>query len=138
MMGRNLRQRFQDDGIDLPLEQWAILVQLWLKDGQTQQQLAEQIFRDKGTTTRAIDELEKRGWLFRQIDPADRRHNRIFLTPSGSDIQPRLVNIALHLAQDASAGLTAEELDTCKHVLRRIHDNLQDSAFLKIENCNHE
>jgi DNA-binding MarR family transcriptional regulator len=49
----------------------------------SQQQLAAQLGLEKSTVSRLTAGLERRGWLSRERDPANRRFYRLRLTPEG-------------------------------------------------------
>ena len=48
--------------------------------------LAEHLCIAPSTTTRLVDQLERKGWVTRQPDPADRRRAVVGLTPAGSSL----------------------------------------------------
>ena len=50
----------------------------------SQQQLGERLGLEKSTTSRLAAGLERRGWLERVRDPANRRYYRLALTPAGA------------------------------------------------------
>lgn len=49
----------------------------------TQQMLAEELRLDKSTTSRLVTQLIDRGWVEREVNPADRREFRLGLTEQG-------------------------------------------------------
>jgi len=54
-------------------------------DGLWQSDIADLLGMDRTTVTYLVDGLEKRRWLTRSKDPADRRAHVIKLTPAGVD-----------------------------------------------------
>ncbi|WP_033223323.1 MarR family winged helix-turn-helix transcriptional regulator [Kitasatospora phosalacinea] len=60
-----------------------------------------------GATSKGIDRLEKRGWVLRQPNPADRRSLLLALTDDGT----RLANAAERTFTRALAALIADALD---------------------------
>lgn len=62
------------------------------------------------TLTGVLDRLEKRGFLVRQLDPADRRSFRLTLTPSGRATATRVHRAVTDLERRALAALSARQL----------------------------
>lgn len=56
------------------------LASLYAKDGVTQDELSEEYTVDRAATTRSIQALEKKGFIRRETDTADRRAKRVYLT----------------------------------------------------------
>src|ERR1700744_5095486 len=71
---------------ELTFSQWTTLVAL--HDGRisTAGDLAHNICHDAGSLTRLIDQLEKRGYVARGRNPADRRIVTLTLTSRGRDL----------------------------------------------------
>ncbi len=62
------------------------------------------------TLTGVLDRLERRGYLTRQLDPADRRSFRIVLTPAGRAAASRIHQAVASVDQRATADCTAAQL----------------------------
>ena len=60
-------------------EQTFLLYKLYMKDGQSQRQLADRILNDYPNITRLIDKLEKKGYVRREIAENDRRMFKIYM-----------------------------------------------------------
>lgn len=74
-LNRAIQYNFKKKGINLTQEQSTIMGVLWNEDGLPQQALADATYRDKPSTTRIIDNLEKEGMVKRIPSPTDRRSN---------------------------------------------------------------
>src|SRR5919112_4772950 len=72
-IARRLQRKFNQAGLNLTIEQWSVLYQLWKEDGKSQQELCNATFRDKPSITRLIDNLEKLNLVKRVSDDRDRR-----------------------------------------------------------------
>jgi len=70
-LGVSLQRIFKNNGFDITVEQWMILLLLWKKNGRTQQEIANIIGKDKGTISPQIDGLEKRELIMRMQDQND-------------------------------------------------------------------
>ena len=62
------------------------------------------------TLTGVLDRLEGRGYLSRELDPADRRSFRLPLTEAGQAVAARVQAAVTGLERDALAGLSATQI----------------------------
>ncbi len=77
---KRLTKKFADAGFDVSYEQWSILVHLYRKDGQTQQELSNVSVKDKAAITRLLNVLEKKNIVLRVPDRSDKRSKLVYLT----------------------------------------------------------
>src|SRR3712207_5195057 len=68
----------------LTVAQFDVLAQVGAAEGLSQQDLAARLLVTKGNVCGLLDRLERAGLVTRQPDPADRRVNRLRLTPEGA------------------------------------------------------
>jgi len=73
-------------------------------------QLSERTGTRASTLTGLLDRLENRGYLTRELDPADRRSFRLPLTEAGRAVAGRVLAAIAGLERDALAGLSATQL----------------------------
>lgn len=123
-INRYIAQRFKSSSVTLTREQWTILVQLWKQDGVSQQVIADETGRDKPSTTRLLDHLERDGYLQRRVDATDRRLNLIFLTENGIAAERAVMQVANQALDDITEGVTEEEMATVKRVFEKIYRNI--------------
>ncbi|KQB99066.1 MarR family winged helix-turn-helix transcriptional regulator [Pedobacter sp. Hv1] len=123
-INRYIAQKFKSSSVALTREQWTILVQLWKQDGVSQQVIADETGRDKPSTTRLLDNLERDGYLERKPAAEDRRLNLIFLTKKGKVVEQGVMEVANQALDDITAGLTAAEMETVKKVFEKIYKNI--------------
>jgi MarR family transcriptional regulator, organic hydroperoxide resistance regulator len=62
------------------------------------------------TLTGVLDRLENRGYLTRELDPADRRSFRLPLTETGQQAAERVREAVANLERDALARLSATQI----------------------------
>ena len=105
-------------------EQWALLIQLWERDGITQKELSEKSLKDQPTTTRILDKLEKRGLIRRQANSEDRRVFLIYLTSEGLNIRAPLTGLARQALAEALQGFSEQDQTQLRNLLNKIIDNL--------------
>ena len=72
--------------LDITYPQLGALIVLSQHDGITQREMANRLDTDATTVMVLCDSLEKKNWLRRVPDKADRRVNRLVLTDNGNHI----------------------------------------------------
>ena len=73
-------------------------------------QLSERTGTRASTLTGLLDRLENRGYVNRELDPADRRSFRLPLTEAGQATAARVLAAIADLERDALSGLDATQL----------------------------
>lgn len=122
---RFLNHNFKSAGIDITKEQWTVLAVLWKQDGISQQAIADETGRDKPSTTRLLDNLEKLGYIERRPDNTDRRINNIYLTRAGINSEKRIMKAVEETFAMLSAGISDKEKETIRKVFNTIYKNLE-------------
>ncbi len=125
MLGTRLLRRFRENGQPLTIEQMIVLIHLWKEDGQTQQELGEHSKHHKTLVSRAINRLEEWNMVLRVPDQNDGRIRRVYLTTLGKQVRPQIIPHVQLTLTEALENIDAQELETCKSVLRKILINLQ-------------
>jgi DNA-binding MarR family transcriptional regulator len=126
LLNRFLTQRFKEAGIPITREQWTILAILWIEDGSTQQYLAQKTYRDKPSTTRLIDNLEREGLVVRRSDEKDKRINHIFLTEKAKALEEPVNDLVYETLEIATKGLTYDEATIIKSAFDKVYHNIMD------------
>jgi DNA-binding MarR family transcriptional regulator len=111
--------------LGLTRSQWLVINRLYRRPGATQSELAEMLEVEKATAGRMVDRMEKKGWVVRRPDPADRRVNRLFLTAEADLIQVQLGQIADRTVDNALALLSALEREQFSDWMRQVKRQLQ-------------
>jgi DNA-binding MarR family transcriptional regulator len=109
---------------DVALGQWAILLFLYAKDGQTQRELSRVVAIEPPTVARTIDRMVRDGLVRREPDPRDGRATRIRLTARAIALRDQLATESMAANEVAARVLSADELETLKSLLRRVIDGL--------------
>lgn len=123
-MANRLNQNFEKAGFDVTCEQWAVLMNLWHKNGQSQKDLAGVTCKDKTSITRLIDGIEKRNLVVRIPDKKDGRQKLIYLTNKGKEFQQKLLQLVKKTLGEAQGSINIQDLETCKSVLKQVVRNL--------------
>jgi len=101
-----------------------IMVQLWNEEGLTQSQLAERVGIDVSTMTKALQRLERYGFVERRQDTEDTRVWRVCLTEQGRALDPIVTEHWQQAEQRTFAGFTEDERTLLCSFLERIEQNL--------------
>lgn len=103
--------------------QYMFLIQLYNRDGLSQEELAARLNIDKGTTARAIKKLEDQGYITRVKDEGDKRANKIFLTQKAENIRIGFFEILGEWNDILTSGLTEEEVEGVLKLMKKISVN---------------
>jgi DNA-binding MarR family transcriptional regulator len=122
LMAQMYSRRLQRHGV--ALAQWAILLFLYAKDGQTQRELSRVVAIEPPTVARTIDRMVRDGLVRREPHPHDGRATRIRLTPRALALREELAVESMAGNEFAARVLSAEEQETLKTLLRRVIDGL--------------
>ena len=120
---KRLTKKFIDAGFDVSYEQWSILVHLYRKDGQTQQELSNIAVKDKAAITRLLNVLEKKNIVLRIPDRSDKRSKLVYLTHKAKEFKSDLIAVVEDLLAEAEHAICAEEMNQCKATLNKIFSN---------------
>ena len=100
--------------------QFAILNALLEQSGIDQITLAQRVAFDAATIGSVIGRLERRGWLRRQPDQADRRRKLLWLTAEGEQAAAALRPVVETVQQRMLAPLSAQEQAQLTALLRKL------------------
>ena len=123
-IARRLQKKFNQAGLNLTIEQWSVLCQLWKHDGSSQQELCNRTFRDKPSITRLVDNLEKLQLVKRVPSESDRRINLVYLTKQGARLEDQTMHLAEETLNEALTGISAENINLCREILQKVYDNV--------------
>ncbi|MEO6490954.1 MAG: MarR family transcriptional regulator [Ferruginibacter sp.] len=124
-IARRMQKNFKQNGVDITIEQWSVLYQLWKEDGLSQQSLCDATFRDKPSITRLVDNLEKLKLVKRVASKDDRRINMIYLTAEAQKLQEQTMVLASQTLNEALSGVTNGQIEIAKEVLQQVYENLK-------------
>src|SRR3954464_1794393 len=112
---RRIMSALAEHKITLP--QFDVLATLRFSEGVTQQGLAERLLVTKGNVCGVLDRLEKLRWVERRPDAADRRANRLHLTPEGRRKVDALLPEHDRLVLETMRPLSAGDVKTLRTML---------------------
>ncbi len=126
---KRLTKKFADAGLDVSYEQWSVLIHLYRRDGQTQQELSNIAVKDKAAMTRLLNVLEKKNIVLRIPDRSDKRSKLVYLTNKAKEFRKELIALVEEMLEEAEQGVSREEMEQCIATLNKI--------FLNFERLNH-
>ena len=101
-----------------------ILMHLFTESiGIKQEDIVAQLDISKPAVSRAIDSLQKKGYVKSYKDSMDRRVNRIFLTEKARRIKTKVEHIYDGVYAVAAEGISAEEADSIMELFGRVSQN---------------
>jgi len=105
-----------------------VMVQLWINDGVNQQELADKTFKDKGSLTNLLNNLESKNFVKRQEDTNDRRNKKIVLSMQGHDLQKVIDPLLVEIYASAAKEMELHSILETISLLEKTND-----AFKKID-----
>jgi MarR family transcriptional regulator, organic hydroperoxide resistance regulator len=130
-VGAALVLRFTDEALAqhrLTIAMWRVLVALADSGPQRQIDLSGLTSIDVSTLSRLVTRLVRARLVTRSRSTNSNREVTVGLTPAAAKLVARLIPIARQLERDATAGLSAAELQMTKQSLRHMYDNLAGRA----------
>ena len=110
----------------LTRSQWWLLANLQYNNGASQQDLAEIMELGKSGTGKLINQLEKKGWVERRLNPTDKRAYKVHLTKA---VQPLIKDIDLEahaLIEQSLSRLSVAQRNQLQKFLDSIKGQLQE------------
>lgn len=115
-----LNIEFANAGLNITSEMYSVMRCLWEQEGINQQSISEKAFKEKANLTKLLDNLEKRGFLYKETDAFDKRNKKVFLTPQGREIKTVVLEITQEYLLDVEKNIDQEALLTAKKVLDKL------------------
>lgn len=129
MVGRMMQQMFrafkkrigEQAEIKITMEQFALLHMITLEKFEViQQDLANEMGKDKSSILRIIDSLEDKDLVRRVVDTNDRRKNCLMVTKKGEKVITQYSMLEAELMKEVLEGLTVSEMDTFYKVVNHL------------------
>lgn len=133
-----LNHLFAAHGYRITIDQWHVLLMLWMQNGLTQHELTQKLDKDKTTAARIIENLVKRNYIVKIRDKNDKRNNLVYLTRKGEEIEEKLMPIAHVVQKQSIKGISDDELETLSKIIEKIYKNVShcDDEMLHIQQNN--
>ena len=126
---QTVQRLLKRNNVDMTFEMLQIMSRLWQNQGISQQILAENTAKDKACLTNLINNLEKKGWVVRRENPADRRNRLVFLTAEGEEMKAIVDPLIKDMYSQAGEKMGSEEISACINQLNRL-DEILNQLFV--------
>ena len=115
---------------DVPLtaEQFMLIDLLWNHGEMSQQELADQLQKDKNSVTRLVDAIERKGFVVRRQNTSDRRSNTLVLTEQAEKLKADAKQKGISILDKMLEGISEDELRTFLTTLRKLSLNMNISG----------
>lgn len=119
-----LAAKLRKNDVPLTPEQFMLIDLLWNQGEMTQQQLADQLQKDKNSVTKLVDAIEKKGFVIRKQNPHDRRANTLVLTEKANELKPGAKQKGISILDQILEGISEDELRSFLSTLRKLNANM--------------
>ena len=117
-----LNRSLHSVGLPLNHAQFAILQNLFLNDGLSQNEIARRVRKDRAAVSRSLNTLEENGFIFRKALSGTK--NGVFLTEKAIANRDRIAD-AINMAVAKGRGeMSGEEYERGISFLKKIYENL--------------
>jgi DNA-binding MarR family transcriptional regulator len=116
------------DEIAMHRAQAGLLCRLYVADGMTQSDLAEQLAVQGATMTNMLQRMEEAGLVTRRRDDDDNRLVRVRLTEAGRERERDILKQFAKLERTVFEGLSEAERAALRGMLRRMLSNMEGMA----------
>ena len=115
---------------DVPLtpEQFMLIDLLWNQGEMSQQELADQMHKDKNSVTRLVDAIERKGFVVRRQNTSDRRSTTLVLTEQAEKLKADAKQKGISILDKMLEGISEDELRTFLTTLRKLSLNMNISG----------
>lgn len=117
-----LNHSLRNVGLSLNHAQFVILQNLFLKDGQSQSDIARLVGKDRAAISRSLNTLEENGFIIRRAVSGSK--NGIFLTQQAIQYRNKIAEAINMAIRRARRGMTDAEYEAGIDFLKKIYTNL--------------
>ena len=116
--------------VEVPLtpEQFILIDLLWNQGSMSQQQLADQMQKDKNSVTKLVDALERKGFVVREQNRQDRRSNTLVLTEKAEGLKHGAKQKGISILDEMLVGISEEELRSFLVTLHKLNRNMTSAG----------
>ena len=116
--------------MEVPLtpEQFILIDLLWNQGSMSQQQLADQMQKDKNSVTKLVDALERKGFVVREQNRQDRRSNTLVLTEKAEGLKHGAKQKGISILDEMLVGISEEELRSFLETLHKLNRNMTSTG----------
>lgn len=122
--------KLRQENVPLTPEQFLLIDLLWNQGSMSQQQLADQMHKDKNSVTKLVDAIERKGFVYRQQNASDRRSNTLVLTEKALELRDHAKQKGISILDEMLEGISEAELRSFLSTLNKLNVNMtiEDTA----------
>lgn len=114
----------QMEHLDINRFYYALTVICFYDGELTQKALAEKLGKDKSVIVNVIDTLTEKGFVYREINPADRRQHLLRVTEKAKKAVPQIIEAFEIMNSSAAHDISVHDMEIFENVLHKIKNNL--------------
>lgn len=119
-----VQRELKRNQVEMTFEMLQVMHPLWTRPGVSQQYLAEKTAKDKACLTNLVNNLEKKGWVIRREDPADRRNRLVYLTSEGEAMAAKVKPLLQKIYDRTGEKMNKKQMEACLNQLTQFHELL--------------
>lgn len=122
--------KLRQENVPLTPEQFLLIDLLWNQGSMSQQQLADQMHKDKNSVTKLVDAIERKGFVYRQQNASDRRSNTLVLTEKALELRDHAKQKGISILDEMLEDISETELRAFLSTLNKLNVNMtiEDTA----------
>ena len=117
-------KRLQEEGFNITIDQWVILLRIHEKKQQTQVELASAVNKDTASVTRILDLLHDKKLVRRVPSESDERKSALVLTNRGTSYVKEGKKVVTQIREEGLKGITRADVEITNRVLKQMAINM--------------
>ncbi len=117
-------KRLKEEGYNITIDQWVILLRIHEEKQQTQVKLAVAVNKDTASITRILDLLHGKKLVRRIPNEYDKRKSALVLTSKGEDYVREAKEIVEAIREEGLKNISATDIETTNRVLKQMAINM--------------
>jgi len=96
------------------------------KDGTASTQLGPRMGMEPTSLSRTLKTMEKKGYIYREVDKSDKRKVLIFLTPEGIELRKRVKEVVVGFNEKLLKTIPEHKLAVFFEIMNLIDEHVED------------
>ncbi|MDC1205100.1 MarR family transcriptional regulator [Salibacteraceae bacterium] len=117
-------KRLQEEGFNITIDQWVILLRIHEEQQQTQVELASAVNKDTASVTRILDLLHDKKLVRRVPNESDKRKSALVLTNRGTSYVKEGKKVVTQIREEGLKGITRADVEITNRVLKQMAINM--------------
>ncbi len=117
-------KRLQEEGFNITIDQWVILLRIHEEKQQTQVELASAVNKDTASVTRILDLLHDKKLVRRVPNESDKRKSALVLTNRGTSNVKEGKKVVTQIREEGLKGITRADVEITNRVLKQMAINM--------------